>query len=316
MGECDPMNENEWLAARFESDRPRLRAVAYRVLGSAAEADDAVQEAWLRISRSDAAAVENMSGWLTTIVARVSLNMLQSRKSRREELVDVPEDGGSHRPDTVADPEQEALLAESVGTAMLVILDTLTPAERLAFVLHDMFAVPFEEIAQIVDRTPAAARQLASRARRRVQRQSVVDPAAPDAGPRTVPVQEEGVDTFQEGKADFIRAFLTASREGDFEALLATLAPDIVVRSDQAAMRMSVATGMGVAEEIRGSDAVTRAFAKLSWAPVPALIDGSDGLAYVQDGVPRAAFRFGIADGLITSIDIQADLTGIDIVLC
>ncbi|WP_225840377.1 sigma-70 family RNA polymerase sigma factor [Streptomyces sp. NK08204] len=310
------MNENEWLAARFESDRPRLRAVAYRVLGSAAEADDAVQEAWLRISRSDAAAVENMSGWLTTIVARVSLNMLQSRKSRREELVDVPEDGGSHRPDTVADPEQEALLAESVGTAMLVILDTLTPAERLAFVLHDMFAVPFEEIAQIVDRTPAAARQLASRARRRVQRQSVVDPAAPDAGPRTVPVQEEGVDTFQEGKADFIRAFLTASREGDFEALLATLAPDIVVRSDQAAMRMSVATGMGVAEEIRGSDAVTRAFAKLSWAPVPALIDGSDGLAYVQDGVPRAAFRFGIADGLITSIDIQADLTGIDIVLC
>ncbi|MFF1444421.1 sigma-70 family RNA polymerase sigma factor [Streptomyces sp. NPDC058295] len=310
------MNENEWLAARFETDRPRLRAVAYRVLGSQTEAEDAVQETWLRVTRSDAAAVENMSGWLTTIVARVSLNMLQSRKSRREDLVDVPEDDGSHRLGTAADPEQEALLAESVGAAMFLILDTLTPAERLAFVLHDMFAVPFEEIATIMDRTPAATRQLASRARRRFQRQGVAPPAA-DAVPPAVALRDEGAGSAQADKAGFIHAFLTASREGDFEALLAVLAPDIVVRADRAAVRMGVATGMGVPEEIRGADAVTRAFANLSWSPVPALVDGSAGLAYVQDGVPRAVFRFAVADGLITGIDILADLTGLDIiVLC
>ncbi|MFI5687595.1 sigma-70 family RNA polymerase sigma factor [Streptomyces sp. NPDC051636] len=310
------MNENEWLAARFETDRPRLRAVAYRVLGSLTEADDAVQEAWLRVTRADAGSVENMSGWLTTIVARVSLNMLQSRKSRREDLVDIPDADGSPRPDTAADPEQEALLAESVGAAMFLILDTLTPAERLAFVLHDMFAVPFEEIAPIVDRTPAAARQLASRARRRIQRQGV-DPEAASAAPKEVPVRDEGAKTARAGRADFIDAFLTASREGDFEALLAVLAPDIVVRADQAAVRMGMTTGMSVAEEIRGSDAVSRAFANLSWAPVPALIDGAAGLAYVRDGVPQAVFRFAIADGLITGIDIQADLAGLNvIVLC
>ncbi|MFG1811934.1 sigma-70 family RNA polymerase sigma factor [Streptomyces sp. NPDC049040] len=306
------MNENEWLAARFETDRPRLRAVAYRMLGSIAEADDAVQEAWIRISRSDATVVENMSGWLTTIVARVSLNMLESRKSRREELVDAPEIEGPQRLNLVADPEQEALLADSVGTAMLVILDTLTPAERLAFVLHDIFAVPFEEIAPIVDRSPAAARQLASRARRRFQRDGAAPgtPAAASAGPKAVAVQDEGADTSQADKAEFIRAFLAASREGDFEALLATLAPDIVVRSD----RMVVS--MGVAEEIRGSDAVTRAFSKLSWGPVPALVDGFAGLAYAPNGVPLTVFRFGFAGGLISSIDIQADLTGLDVVLC
>ncbi|MFJ2716450.1 sigma-70 family RNA polymerase sigma factor [Streptomyces sp. NPDC087437] len=309
------MHEHDWLAARFETDRPRLRAVAYRMLGSSAEADDAVQETWLRASRSDAAAVENMSGWLTTIVARVSLNMLQSRTSRREELVDAPETGGSPRLDTPVDPEREALLAESVGTAMLLILDTLTPAERLAFVLHDMFAVPFEEIAPIVDRTPAAARQLASRARRRIQRQGV-DPGATGAGPKAGPAQGENADTHQAGKADLIRAFLTASREGDFEALLAMLAPDIVLRSDRAVVRMGAATGRDAAAEIRGSDAVARAFAKLSWDPVPALVDGSAALAYAPGGVPRAVYRFGVADDLITGIDVRADLTGLDIVLC
>ncbi|MEU6011310.1 sigma-70 family RNA polymerase sigma factor [Streptomyces sp. NPDC047453] len=309
------MHEHDWLAARFETDRPRLRAVAYRMLGSSAEADDAVQETWLRASRSDAAAVENMSGWLTTIVARVSLNMLQSRKSRREELVDAPETGGSPRLDTPVDPEREALLAESVGTAMLLILDTLTPAERLAFVLHDMFAVPFEEIAPIVDRTPAAARQLASRARRRFQRQGV-DPGATGAGPQAGPAQDGSADTHQAGKADLIHAFLTASHEGDFEALLAMLAPDIALRSDRTVVRMGAVTGRHTTAEIRGSDAVARAFAKLSWDPVPALVDGSAALAYAPDGVPRAVYCFGVADNLITGIDVRADLTGLDIVLC
>ncbi|WP_445529093.1 sigma-70 family RNA polymerase sigma factor [Streptomyces cyslabdanicus] len=308
------MNEHEWLAARFEADRPRLRAVAYRMLGSPAEADDAVQETWLRASRSDAAAVRNMSGWLTTIVARVSLNMLQSRQSRREELVDVPGTDGSPRMDTPVDPEREALLSESVGTAMLLILDTLTPAERLAFVLHDMFAVPFEEIAPIVDRTPAAARQLASRARRRFQRQGIA-PGAPGAGPQGEPAQGEGADTYQARKADLIRAFLTASRDGDFEALLSVLAPDIVLRCDPTVVRMGAARGRNAVAEIRGSDAVARAFAKLSWDPLPALIDGSAGLAYAPDGVPRAVYRFGVAGGLITGIDVRADLTGLDVVL-
>ncbi|MFI1093638.1 sigma-70 family RNA polymerase sigma factor [Streptomyces sp. NPDC020917] len=316
------MSENEWLASRFELDRPRLRAVAFRVLGSMPEADDAVQETWLRIARSDASAVENMSGWLTTIVARVSLNMLQSRNSRREDLSDaVDEEGAEGRE---LDPEQEAMLADSVGAAMLVILDTLSPAERLAFVLHDMFAVPFDEIAPIVSRSPAAARQLASRARRRIQRQGA-DGDEPGGGDAGVPAGGAGdgagaVVTPLEGveaeKAEFIRAFLAASREGDFEALLATLAPDIVVRTDEQAVRVGVTTGMGVAEEIRGADAVTRAFARLTWAPVPALIDGQAGLAYVHDGVPRVVFRFAFSGGLISGIDIQADLAGLDVVVC
>ncbi|MFI1097887.1 sigma-70 family RNA polymerase sigma factor [Streptomyces sp. NPDC020917] len=308
------MTGNEWLASRFESDRPRLRAVAFRVLGSMTEADDAVQEAWLRVSRTDASAVENMSGWLTTIVARVSLNMLQSRKSRREDLVDVPDGDASPRVEGAADPEQEALLADSVGAAMLVILDTLTPAERLAFVLHDMFAVPFEDIAPIVNRSPAAARQLASRARRRIQRQGGAEGETSPAG-RGAAAADEDTESGEGEKAGFVRAFLAASREGDFEALLATLAPDIVVRPDEPAVRIGLATGMGMAEEIRGADAVTRAFAKLSWAPVPALIDGHAGLAYVHQGVPRVVFRFAFADDLIASIDIQADLRGLDVVI-
>src|SRR5215216_6140204 len=207
------MDERDWLVRRFEDHRGRLRAVAYRMLGSASEADDAVQEAWLRLSRSDAGAVENLGGWLTTVVARVCLNMLEARRSRREEPVggDLP-DPVAHRGDD-HDPEQQALAAEGVGLALLVVLDTLTPAERLAFVLHDLFAVPFEEIAPIVDRSPAAARQLASRARRRVQ--GAPPPDADLARQRAV-----------------VDAFLAASRQGDFEALLALLDPDVVVRAD------------------------------------------------------------------------------------
>src|SRR6266436_3710909 len=213
------MHEHDWLAERFEENRPHLRAVAYRMLGSSAEADDAVQEAWLRLSRSGTSGVENLGGWLTTVVARVCLNMLRSRTSRREEPlgVHVPEPILS-REDGI-DPEHEALLADSVGLALLVVLETLAPAERLAFVLHDMFAVPFDEIAPIVGRSPAAARQLASRARRRVQ------------GASTVP----GADLTRQ--REVVDAFLAASRAGDFDAPLALLDPDVVLRADHAAVQ-------------------------------------------------------------------------------
>ncbi|WP_326798515.1 sigma-70 family RNA polymerase sigma factor [Streptomyces sp. NBC_01808] len=297
------MSDHDWLAERFESDRPRLRALSYRMLGSAAEADDAVQEAWIRLSRSRTDEVENLSGWLTTIVARVSLNMLQSRKSRPEDLVDTTEAGEPHGEAAPDDPEEEAVLADSVGVALLVVLDTLTPAERLAFVLHDMFAVPFEEIATIVDRSPAAARQLASRARRRVQR------AAPLARTAAVGVYDESADTPKTGKSDLANAFLAASREGNFEALLSMLDPDIVLRSDATAVQM------GVDAELRGADAVTRVFAGRAWAPVPALIDGTAGLVWAKGGRPQLAFRFTVDDGRITAIGIQAELTDVDIAL-
>src|SRR5262249_38807841 len=208
------MTELDWLAERFEGHRPRLRAVAYRMLGSTSEADDAVQEAWLRLSRTDAGEVENLGGWLTTVVARVSLNMLRSRKARREEPLSV------HLPDPILDradgmsPEHEALLADSVGLALLVVLETLSPPERLSFVLHDMFAVPFDEIAPIVERSPEAARQLASRARRRLQGENAV----PDADLAT--------------QRQVAEAFLAAARDGDFEALLELLDPDVVLRAD------------------------------------------------------------------------------------
>ena len=226
------MDEHDWLAERFEANRTHLRAVAYRMLGSLSEADDAVQEAWLRLSRSDTSGVENLGGWLTTVVARVCLDMLRSRKSRREEPL------GAHVPEPIVsredgiDPEHEALLADSVGLALLVVLETLAPAERLAFVLHDMFAVPFDEIAPIVGRSPAAARQLASRARRRVQGAAT----APDAD---LTRQREVVD-----------AFLAASRGGDFDALLAVLDPDVVLRADRAAVQA------GASREVRGAAAV------------------------------------------------------------
>src|ERR1700722_1020763 len=225
------MDEHDWLAERFEQDRSRLRTVAYRVLGSFSEADDAVQETWLRLSRSGTDDVENLSGWLTTVVARVSLNMLRSRISRREEPIDPPvlEHDGRVLAAGGTDPEHEALLAAAVGLALLVVLDTLPPAERLAFVLHDMFAMPFEEIAPIVERTPAAARQLASRARRRVQ------------GADTTP------DTDPTRRREVVRAFLAASRNGDLGALVAMLDPDVVVRADLAAVRT------GAAAETRGA---------------------------------------------------------------
>jgi RNA polymerase sigma factor (sigma-70 family) len=276
------MDERDWLARRFEDHRGRLRAVAYRMLGSASEADDAVQEAWLRLSRSDADAVENLGGWLTTVVARVCLNMLEARRSRREEPVggDLP-DPVAHRGDD-HDPEQQALAAEGVGLALLVVLDTLTPAERLAFVLHDLFAVPFEEIAPIVDRSPAAARQLASRARRRVQ--GAPPPDADLARQRAV-----------------VDAFLAASRQGDFEALVALLDPDVVLRGDPAAVRT------GAAAEARGAAAVAGTFSGRAQTARPALVDGAPGAVWAPGGRPRVAFAFTVADGRILAIDLLAD---------
>jgi RNA polymerase sigma factor (sigma-70 family) len=277
------MDQRDWLAERFETHRPRLRAVAYRMLGSASEADDAVQEAWLRLSRADAGEIENLGGWLTTVVARVCLNLLQSRKSRREEPL------GAHLPEETAtgqdgpDPEQQALLADSVGLALLVVLDTLAPAERLAFVLHDMFDVPFEEIAPIVGRSPAAARQLASRARRRVRGAE----AAPDADHAR---QRAVVD-----------AFLAAARGGDFQALLAMLDPDVVLRSDQAAVQV------GASRELHGAAAVAGSFAGRARAARPALIDGAAGLVWAPGGVPRVVFGFTIAGGRVVAIDVVAD---------
>src|SRR5436305_15315452 len=279
------------LADRFESQRPRLRAVAYRMLGSASEADDAVQEAWLRVSRAGTADVANLAGWLTTVVARVCLNVLQARRTRREEPLDehlAAPPGGD-----VPDPEQQALLADSVGLALLVVLDTLTPAERLAFVLHDLFAVPFEEIAPIVDRTPAAARQLASRARRRVQGAGV------SGGPD--PVRQREV----------VPAFLAASRGGDFEALLTLLDPDVVVRADAAAVRM------GAPAEVRGPRAVAETFAGRAQAAEPVLVDGLAGLVWAAGGRPRMVFTFTVADGRVTAVDLVADPDppgGLDIV--
>lgn len=277
------MGENEWLAERFEENRGRLRAVAYRMLGSPSEADDAVQEAWLRLSRADTSGVENLSGWLTTVVGRVALDMLRSRKSRREEPWD------EHVPEPVASgPEQETLLAASIGPAMLVVLETLAPAERVAFVLHDMFAVPFDEIAAIVGRSPDAARQLASRARRRVQG-AAMDPKA------DLTRQREVVD-----------AFLAASRGGDLSALLAVLAPDVVVRADRAAVQM------GSAAEVRGAAAVANTFFGRAQGARPALVDGAVGLVWATGGKPRVVFGLTIADGKIVAIDLIADPEHLD----
>jgi RNA polymerase sigma factor (sigma-70 family) len=277
------MTGPDWLADGFEAKRTHLTAVAYRMLGSRDEADDAVQETWLRLSRSGASGVDNLGGWLTTVVARVCLDMLRSRKSRREEpwgdLVSEPitsrEDG--------TDPEHEALLADSVGLAMLVVLETLAPAERVAFVLHDMFAVPFDEIAPIVARSPAAARQLASRARRRVQG---VAPAA---------------DADLTRQREIVDAFLAASRGGDFEALLAVLDPDVVVRADR------VAVQEGASEEVRGAAAVAGTFAGRARRAQPALVGGAVGLVWAPGGRPRVAFDFTIADGKIVAIELVAD---------
>ena len=281
------MNDAEWLAERFETHRTHLRAVAYRMLGSLSEADDAVQESWLRLSRSDTSDVGNLGGWLTTVVARVSLDMLRSRKSRREEPWDalVP-DPIISREDGV-DPEHQALLADSVGLALLVVLDTLAPAERLAFVLRDMFAVPFEEIAPIVGRSEAATRQLASRARRHVQ-------GAPEPDP-DVSRQREIVD-----------AFLAASRGGNFEALVSVLDPDVVLRADRGAL----AGGSG---ETRGAANVANQalmFSRLGAGGGVihrALVNGAAGVVAVRDGQPFSVLGFTVAGGRIVEIDILAD---------
>jgi RNA polymerase sigma factor (sigma-70 family) len=278
------MDERDWLAERFEEHRPRLRAVAYRMLGSLSEADDAVQEAWLRLSRTDTSEVENLGGWLTTVVARVSLNMLRSRRTRREEPL------GVHVPEPIidradgVDPEHEALLADSVGLALLVVLETLSPPERLAFVLHDIFAVPFDEIAPIVDRSPEAARQLASRARRRIQGENTV----PDADLDT---QREVVD-----------AFLAAARDGDFQALLEVLDPDVVLRRDIAPL--------GGSKEIRGARAVAGqalAYSRLDLLMQPVLVNGAVGAVAILDGEPFSVGAFTVRGGKIVEIDILAD---------
>ncbi|WP_018386768.1 RNA polymerase sigma factor SigJ [Wenjunlia vitaminophila] len=280
------MDEPEWLADRFEAHRSQLRAVAYRMLGSLSEADDAVQEAWLRLSRCDSERVENLGGWLTTVVGRVALDMLRSRRSRREEPL------GMRLPDPIVvrddevDPEQEALLADSVGLAMLVVLDTLAPAERLAFVLHDMFAVPFDEIAPIVGRTPTAARQLASRARRRVQS------AAP------VP------DTDLPRQREVVGAFLAAARGGDFEALVAVLDPDVVLRADRGAHPA------GGFPPLRGAADVARqalTFQRIARFAHPVLVNGAPGVLAAPLGKPSAVLGFTVTGGRITTIDILAD---------
>jgi RNA polymerase sigma-70 factor (ECF subfamily) len=280
------MDERAWLTERFEEHRTRLRAVAYRMLGSVSEADDAVQEAWLRLSRADTSSVENLTGWLTTVVARVCLNMLRTRESRREEPLDVhvPDPSISHQ--DRADPEQEALLADSVGLALLVVLDALTPAERLAFVLHDIFAVPFDEIGPMIERSPAAARQLASRARRRVKGGAPV----PDADL-----------TRQRGVVD---AFLAASRGGDFDALVALLDPDVVLRADRAAGPTPAPI------VIRGAHAVAKGALLASERArftQPALVNGAVGLVMAPRGRLFLALGFTITDDKITEIHVIAD---------
>jgi len=278
------MTDQQWLAERFEEHRSRLRAVAYRMLGSLSEADDAVQDAWLRVSRADTSAVENLGAWLTTIVARVALNVLRSRNTRREQPLDV------HLPDPIVDPadgtdpEHEALLADSVGLALLVVLETLSPAERLAFVMHDMFAVPFEQIAPIVERSPEATRQLASRARRRVR--------------GTAPVPDADLET----QWKVVDAFLAAARDGDFDALVAVLDPDVVLRADGGLT--------GLSHQVQGAQAVANQ--ATTWARVGltvrrALINGAAGLVSERDGRPFSVGAFTITDGKIVELDFLVD---------
>ncbi len=286
------MTEEAWLAERFEAHRPHLRRVAYRMLGSAPEAEDAVQEAWLRLSRAAARDVENLGGWLTTVVARVCLDVLRSRKSRGEESLDTRESegAGSHAEE---DPEREAVLAYAVGPALLVVLDTLGPAERIAFVLHDIFALPFDDIASILGRSPTAARQLASRARRRVQ------------GGATVP------DADLERQREVVSAFLAASREGNFHRLLEILDPDVVVRADQVAVDWAAAGRAAgappLSRTVRGSPAVAKIFSGRAKAFRLAIVDGAVGAATAPGGQARGVFGFAIEGGKIVEIEILAD---------
>jgi RNA polymerase sigma-70 factor (ECF subfamily) len=285
------MNEHDCLAQRFEQNRPRLRAVAYRMLGSLSEADDAVQEAWLRLRRSDTGSVENLGGWLTTVVARVCLGMLRSRKSRREEP--LGEHLGVRMPEPIVsredgiDPEHEVLLADSVGLALLVVLETLSPAERLALVLHDMFGVPFDEIAPMVERSSSAARKLASRARRRVQGAAL------------------GPDADLTHQQEVVNAFIVASREGNFDSLLAVLDPEVVLRADGAGVPA------GASREVRGARAVAEqalTFSRVAPFARPALVNGAAGIvSWLPGGQPIAVIGFTVRSGKIVEIDVLAD---------
>jgi RNA polymerase sigma-70 factor (ECF subfamily) len=277
------MDDADWLAAQFESSRSRLRAVAYRMLGSRTEADDAVQETWLRLGGTDASRIDNLGGWLTTVVARVCLDRLRTRRSRREDLTGAqPVDDLAGAVDDY-DPAHQALMAESVGAALLVVLDSLAPAERVAFVLHDVFAVPFDEIATVVDRSPDAARQLASRARRRVQ--------------GTAPTGD--LDLVRQ--RDVVDAFLRAARGGDFEALLRLLDPDVVLRPDAAAVRM------GSLREISGAEAVATALSGGARAAQLAIVDGVAALVWAPGGQTRGVIEFTIADDRIVAINVTGD---------
>ncbi len=286
------LSENDWLAQRFERQRGRLTALAYRMLGSEAEADDAVQETWLRLSRSDAAEIENLGGWLTTVVSRVCLNVLQVRRAHPELPLEEGENGPPPEAAGVPDPEEEALLAESVGLALLVVLDALSPPERVALVLHDMFGVPFEEIGRILGRGDAASRQLASRARRRVRLGGEAGEADRARGARVVD------------------AFLAAARGGDFEQLLTLLDPDVVLTADPAAVEL------GTRGEIHGAEAVAR-FSRRARGATPALLDGQPALAWVHEGKLMVVYRFETRGDRIVGIELIGDpdrLRGADLV--
>jgi RNA polymerase sigma factor (sigma-70 family) len=279
---------DEDLAGQFEANRRRLQAVAYRILGSLTEAEDAVQETWVRLNRSEPDSIDNLGGWLTTVLSRVCLGVLRTRRTRPEEPL-----GGDEGEADVAGPEDTAILAETLGPALLVVLDTLSPAERLAFVLHDLFGVPFDDIAPIVDRSPAAARQLASRARRRVQGRDGVQ-----AGDRR-------------RQQEIVEAFLAASRLGDFETLVALLDPDAVLRADRAAVRAATANrdrgAPLLAPEVRGGRAVASVLSGRAAAAEIALIDGAPGAVWAPGGHPRAVFAFRVIGDTITEIEIVTD---------
>lgn len=287
------MQTHDWLTQQFEDHRSHLRAVAYRMLGSHSEADDVVQDAWLRLARADTSTVENLGGWLTTVVARASLDLLRSRKSRREESMEAHPVDAIADPSPASAPEHDVLMADAVGPALLVLLETLAPAERVAFVLHDVFDLPFDEIAPIVGRTPTATRQLASRARRRVQ-------GAPAAASADLSRRRTVVD-----------AFLTASRSGDFTALISLLDPDVVLHADHAAVLSSAANlargALPLAPEIRGAQAVAETFKGRAKAAQTALVDGVVGAVWAPGGQTRVVFAFTIRDERIVGIEIVAD---------
>jgi len=282
------MDDGDWLAKRFQEDRARLRAVAYRLLGSSGEADDAVQEAWMRLSRADHAAVENLGGWLTTVIARVCLDMLRARGSRREEPLEARV---TEPPAATPGPDAELLLADSLGPALLVVLQTLAPAERVAFVLHDLFDLPFDQIAAIVGRSEPATRQLASRARRRVQ----------GANPSN--------EVDRAGRQRVVDAFLAASREGNLVALLSVLAPDVVLRADDVALNVAAANrgAPALAKELRGAQAVADSFKGRARGARQALLDGEAGAVWAVGGEVRAAFVFTVDDGRVAAIDVIMD---------